>query len=438
MSNQPVIFNIQYTPYSLPKSATSVERAAHADKRAFYDMTGGKNIFDYMTTEDKQVGKSSVFKSMFDYLQKNTGVFNDKGLLTEKQIAAMKVRLKMNKGNIYHGFISLNKEESHKIDTPEKCIEFVKRNFPTFLKDARFHNDNIDLMCALHMDRPHHLHLHFVFWEKEPKYKGKDGTLTYRRHSKIDKKAIDNMVVRMGLYLDDRRNRLYKTRKEAIKDLKELLRPSNSMNSTEDIRDELVELAKDLPKTGRLSYGSENMKPYRERVDRIVQMLLRYDGRARKADKEFHLALEQRRQAVKNICGTEQVFSDKKASISDMEGASQKYHYKIDEKSIRVIEQIEEEYARRQGNLVLNLARYIQPKVDVYDGRKLYKANDIRLKKALGISRRIVNRDCRKFILSFGKECDDLKRDFSSRLQEIEEEIKREQEKKIFQEDYKN
>ena len=278
-----------------------------------------------------------------------------------------------------------------------------------------------------------------LLWEKEPKYKGKNGTLTFRRHSKIDKAAIDNMVVRMGLYLDDRRNRLYKTRKEAIKDLKELLHPSNSMNSTEEIRDEIIALAKDLPKKGRISYGSENMKPYRERVDKIVQMLLLYDGRARKADREFHLALSKRRQVVENICGKEQPFSDKKASFEEMESDMPKYHYKIDEKNIHVIEQIEEEYARRQGNLVLNLARYIQPKIDVYDDRKIYKANDIRLKKALGISRRVVNRACNKFFLSFGAECESLKHDFSNRLREIEEEIEREKKtKNNNKEDYKN
>ena len=42
MSNQPIIFNIQYTPYSLPKNATDEERERHADERAFYDMSGEK------------------------------------------------------------------------------------------------------------------------------------------------------------------------------------------------------------------------------------------------------------------------------------------------------------------------------------------------------------------------------------------------------------
>ena len=197
MSNQPIIFNIQYTPYSLPKNATDEERARHADERAFYDMSGEKNMFEYMTTEGKRTGK----RTALEYLQKNTGVFNDRGMIPQEQVDEMKARLKQNKGNIWHGFISLNAEESPKIDTPEKCIELIKRTFPSFLKDAKLRPDNIDLMCALHLDRPHHLHIHFIFWEKEPKFRNtQTGETRYRRRGKIDKKSIDGMLVRLGLY----------------------------------------------------------------------------------------------------------------------------------------------------------------------------------------------------------------------------------------------
>ena len=125
-------------------------------------MTGEKNVYDYITTEGKRTGK----RTALEYLQKNTGVFNDRGMIPQEQVDEMKARLKENKGHIWHGFVSLNEEQSYKIDTPEKCIELVKRTFPKFLQDAKFHKENIDLMCALHLDRPHHLHIHFVFWEK--------------------------------------------------------------------------------------------------------------------------------------------------------------------------------------------------------------------------------------------------------------------------------
>lgn len=424
MSNQPVIFNIQYTPYSLPKNATAEDWKDHAEKRAFYDMTGGKNVFDYITTEGKRTGK----RTALEYLQKNTGVFNDKGMISQEQVNEMKARLKKNRGHIFHGFISLNEEQSYKIDTPEKCIELIKRTFPQFLADAKFHKDNVDLMCALHLDRPHHLHIHFVMWEKEPKYKSKDGTMKYRRHGKIDKKSIDNMFVRLGLYLSERKDTLYKSRDQAIKELKELTYVKTAMASTEEVKKEILALAKDLPKTGRVTYGSKDMAAFRPRVDKIVTMLLATDNRARKANRKFYEALAEREREVKNICGKPTSFSNKNVKPSEMENDLPKYHNQIDEGNIHVIEEIEADYKRRQGNLVLNLAKFIKP--EYYESKRKRKASDNALKRSLGISRRKIDGAFKKFFRSFGQESELLERDFFHRLQEIEKEIEEEREKK--------
>ena len=59
MSNQPIIFDIQYTPYRLKKNATEKELAAHAEARAFYDMTGTKNVYRYITTEGNRGNESA-------------------------------------------------------------------------------------------------------------------------------------------------------------------------------------------------------------------------------------------------------------------------------------------------------------------------------------------------------------------------------------------
>ena len=424
MSNQPIVFNIQYTPYRLPKSATKEERARHADERAFYDMTGGKNVFDYITTEGKRTGK----RTALEYLQKNMGVFNDKGMLTQEQVDGMKARLKENRGMIWHGFISLNEEESPKIDTPEKCIELIKRTFPSFLKDAKLRPDNIDLMCALHLDRPHHLHIHFVFWEKEPKFKdAKSGELKYRRRGKIDKKSIDGMFVRLGLFLSDKKDILYKSRDEAIRDLRELLGAKAFVYKPEDVKKEILALARDLPKSGRVTYGSKDMEPFRARVDKIVQMLLLTDRHARMADRRFHRALAGREREIRNICGKPYLFSNHNLRPEALENLLPKYHNKIDEKNIRIIEEIVADYKRRQGNLVLKLAKFIKP--EYYENKRKRKAGDNSLKRSLGISRRNTGRAIKKFLGSFGAECEYIERDYCRRLQEIEEEMKREKEK---------
>ena len=293
------------------------------------------------------------------------------------------------------------------------------------MKDAKLYPDNIDLMCALHLDRPHHLHIHFVFWEKGPKFKNKDGELKFRRAGKIPKAAIDNLFVRLGLCLSDKREVLYKRRDEALREMKSLLGAKAFVHRTEDMRREIVSLAKDLPKEGRLTYGSRDMEPFRERIDRIVKMLLATDARARRADNAFYLALTERSRQVKNICGIPVSFSERNVKPEEMEYPH--YHNKLDEKNIRIIDELEADYKRRQGNLVLGLARFIKP--EYYENKRRRKANDRSPKRSIGMSRRKFDRAFKKFLSSFGQESEYLKRDYFNRLREIEEEQARERER---------
>lgn len=424
-NNQPIIFDLKYTPYSLSKKASDYERNKNATERAFYDMSGEKNVYDYITTEGKRVGNKFT---ALEYLQKSTGVFNQSGMIPQEEVDAMKARAKANKGNIWHGFISFNEHDSEKIDTPEKCIRLVKNVFPTFLREAGLNPNNIDLMCALHLDRPHHLHIHFVYWEKEPKFKNNDGSLGYRKKGKISEAAIDNMFVRLGLFADEERDKLHKARDDSLKKLRKMTCVTTAMYSTDEIKREILSLAKDLPKTGRLSYGSKDMEPYRERVDKIVKMLLDHDKTARKADLRFYEALEEKRRVVENICGKEYALSGANTSPQTIERELPKYHHKIDESHIKIIETIEADYKRRQGNLVLNLCKFIKPEYFERDPKKRYKTNDNRLKRRLIISKRNVGRRLDKFFRSFGGECELIERDFSHRLQDIEKEIERERE----------
>ena len=345
-------------------------------------------------------------------------------MIEQAEVEAMKERAAKNEGFIWHGFVSLNEEESHKIDTPEKCINLVKRTFGKFFKDAHLDEENLDFMCALHLDRPKHLHIHFLFWEKEPIY-NYNGTKSYRRKGKIDQSAIDNMFVSLGLAIDDGKDRLYTSRDAALKELKEMT-SIKSVTSNEEIKKAVIALAKDLPKTGRLTYGSKDMESYRGRVDNIVKMLIDYDGDARKADKEFYKALHERERKVNNICGKPFAFSDKNISDTKMQEELPKYNYTIDESKIKLIAEIEADYKRRQGNLVLNLAKFIKPELFERKQGKRYKANDNNLKRAISISEKKVNRLLTKFIRSFGKDTDALSKEQRNRLREIEDEMKRE------------
>lgn len=429
-NNQPIIFDLKYTPYSMPKKASGYEKNKNSTERAFYDMSGEKNVYDYITTEGKRTGNGKPDEKFtaLEYLQKSTGVFNQSGMIPQDEVDAMKARAKANKGNIWHGFISFNAHDSEKIDTPDKCIRLVKNIFPTFLRESGLNPNNIDLMCALHLDRPHHLHIHFVFWEKEPKYKEKNGTLGYRKKGKISGDAIDNMFVRLGLFADEERDELHKARDDSLKKLRRMTNAKQAMKATEEIKQEILSLAKALPKSGRLSYGSKDMEAYRPRVDKIVKMLLDHDKTARQANLRFYERLEEKRRVVENICGKEYALSGANTSPQTIERELPKYHHKIDESRIKVIETIEADYKRRQGNLVLNLCKFIKPEYYERDPNKRYKTNDNKLKRRLIISHRNVGRRLDKFFLTFGQESELLERDFSHRLQDIEKEIERERE----------
>lgn len=78
----------------------------HAKERAFYDLTGEYTIYKYMMTECKITGDGSTGYTMLEYLQKCTGVCNKNGMISKEEIKMMKERLRQNKGNIWHGFIS--------------------------------------------------------------------------------------------------------------------------------------------------------------------------------------------------------------------------------------------------------------------------------------------------------------------------------------------
>ncbi len=382
-----------------------MERAAHEEERRFYNLTGEKNALKYFSTEAKR----GVKKTALEYFEKSTGVFNQKGMLTREEIEEMKVRARQNTGNIWHGYISLGKEDSPKIDTPEKCIELIKGTFGGFFKDAKFNAKNLDLMCALHMDRPHHLHIHFELWEKEPKYKGTDGALHYKSKGKIEKTAVENMKIRLGVFLSENRTELYGSRDEALKKLRGMTAIRAAMKSTEEIKSEILSLAKDLPKTGRLAYGSKVMESYRGRVDGIVKMLLQYDGTARTANRKFYQTLEERKREISKLCAL----------------------HKIDEKDISLIADIEQDYKRRQGNLIIRLAKIVKPELYERNPNRKYKSNDTGLKRRLNISRRKTDRLMNKFLSTFGEESRLLERDFSRRLQEIEQEIEQERASKL-------
>lgn len=62
-----------------------------------------------------------------------------------------------------------------------------------------------------------------------------------------------------------------------------------------------------------------DMEVFKPRIDKIVQMLLATEERARKANRKFYTALAIREAEIRNICGKDYALSNKNVKPADME-----------------------------------------------------------------------------------------------------------------------
>lgn len=389
-------------------------------------MSGADNIYKYITTEGKIYGEEAKKFTMLEYLQKSTGVFNQDGMLTKERVKEMRKRAQTGEKNLWHGFISFNKENSEKIDDPEKCIALIRQTFGQFFKDAGYNPDNMDLMCALHLDRPEHLHIHYVFWEKEPKVKNQRAAgYYYRKKGKIPLDAIDKMTERLNAYTID--DELAKKRKKVVEELTRTSNEYDVAHLNDILRRWLKELADELPKDKPLWYGNKDMIPHRPKIDLVAEWLIELDEKTREADSAFRQELRDKEQALKGIMGnyyqrhleTERMFMENVPNKADEDGV----------KSIHTIERLEWDYRRRLGNIVLKKVREIQRQTFKRNPRRKYKTNDKNLKRNLAISTRKVRGIMDGLFGSVAKLLSPETTNYRNRLREIEEEMQAEYER---------
>jgi len=341
-------------------------------------MSGEDNIYKYITTEGKIYGEEAKKFTMLEYLQKSTGVFNQDGMLTKEQVKEMKRRAQTGEKNLWHGFISFNKENSDKIDDPEKCIALIKQTFGHFFKDAGFNSGNMDLMCALHLDRPEHLHIHYVFWEKEPKGKNKRAAgYIYRKKGKIPLDVIDKMTERLNAYTID--DDLAKKRQKVVEELTRTSNEYDLAHINDLVRKWLKELADELPQDKSLWYGSKEVKPYNAKIDLATEWLIDMDEETCKADHAFRKELRDKERKLKDKMGNyykdrlekERWYTENIPNFTDVQGI----------KTIHTIERLEWDYSRRLGNIVLKKVREIQKETYKRNPRRKYKTNDKYIKR---------------------------------------------------------
>ena len=332
----------------------------NCEQRAFYSC---KNDFDYVG----YVNKGS--KEQLDYIsysgdnEKSLGIFNQNGLLNEKDISELRNRLRTTRSVIWHGVISFTEEFGNKYcDTYEKAYNLMKTEMPRFFKNAGLNPKNIIWYAGLHTNTDNK-HIHFSFFEKEPlrKFRDKEGVQYSKGHIAIGvirqfKKSIELKLLNLS-------NDIVLNRTSITNEFKKLERTI----FVKKIK-ELIEI---LPLTGRMSYDSKEIEKFKKKIDNVVNAMIMTNASLRQKLNDFDYLVSKKDEEIRNI--NKRMKQDENKNLL-------KEKYKLD-------------LYRRLGNIVLGVVKDIRKEQRKFDYNTRKRTTQKRLEKA---KRRALFKNCER------------------------------------------
>lgn len=342
-----VVFTCTFTPASPMSHWSAKQKATWASNRRFYSCNaehGEIDVTEYIADGEKvarpddellreqaamrlgidvanKIPDKNEARNIEEYMTRfnSLGAFNLGGAMTQRKCDEWRRGAQKTKSILWHGVISLPAEQSQRVGY-EDMEQLIRQTFGSFLKAARFDPKNIALMCAMH-ENTENKHVHFTFYEREPKYIDKYGNLRYREKGKISNSALTEYRMSATAYLDEHKQDLYKFRSAVMSGIR-------SVPSDQDLYITLCSLADKLPEKGRLQYNADNIAPYRSEIDRVVQKLLRKSPEAMQAHRKVLSEIARRGNALLET------------------GTKSEY-----------VKRLTEEYKSRLGNVVLGMVK---------------------------------------------------------------------------------
>lgn len=378
------LFNIAYTLPSAPSYMKGNARADYQARRSFYDLTAQYNFFSYVLN-GKKIARNANAEEYYTRGGTNGGLFNLDGAMSEGQVAEMKKRLESSKSVIWHGFISFDEETSRGFQTQENAVKFMRQTFGSFLERTHLNPKNIELYAALHLDKEHHHHIHFAFFEREPKHRDKNGVLGYTHRGKFDARAIDNYLVSANMHLSENGYEYYTARDRAMSRLREARKEIGNSVKNADLRLALSDLRSKLPKEGRLQYNAAQMKELCPDIDRVAELLIASDPAANAAHKEMLVQLARvKEEVIELVKDNKLAYSDdrrmsKQELAAAMSGDSSMSLKFVDLKNVDYFERLQADYRARVGNVVLGVCKDLS-RNDYQDRCRKHNINDRSMK----------------------------------------------------------
>ncbi len=286
MKTPNIIFHIDGVQHE-SKLINEYLQKKYADKRKFYSCNQEYNFVSYV-----QNGSNAKL----DYVnysgnnEKSRGNFNQNGLMTREEQKELKDILRETKSPIWYGYISFEKEFWQKYcNNFDTAFNLMKKEFPRFLKQAKFNTENIEWYAGFH-ENTEHRHIHFSFYEKKPtRKKQKQKGYSYSKPY-INMYAITKAKLDMEETLTNSREKISILRNEIIESFKQ---DTAKLQNERMFKRRVLKVLSSMPKRGRVSYASENMKDLIDDIDSLSNIVISLDQNTTNAFnkylKEIHL-----------------------------------------------------------------------------------------------------------------------------------------------------
>lgn len=254
----------------------------YKNKRAYYSSQTSKDYMNYVATGIEDIKNLDYVKYMSN-VHKSSGVFNENGLMDAKQKQDTRNALRTTKSVIWDGIISFEEEFGKRwCNGYEQAYSLLKTELPKFFKRAGLNPENIEWFAGLH-ENTDNRHIHICFFEKDAIRIKPNKNEKQFSAGKISLNAINEFKANLEASSSDfkAKEKLYRLM------LNEEFKKELENRSIIKLNDMFLSLAKQLPKTGSLSYASENMSGLKHQIDAVTNYIINSSSQSKNYYEEF-------------------------------------------------------------------------------------------------------------------------------------------------------